>query len=76
MHTPLTVVPGHEVPDNSEHVTVTPVVAVMLVTGPVIVVANFDATDRHCRYAKKIIIHLSDTKIEFIELHFQYLVTN
>ncbi len=58
MHTPLVVVPGHEVLDNSEHVTSTPVVADMLDTGPVTVVENFDATDRHWRYAKKSIIYV------------------
>jgi hypothetical protein len=36
----------------------------MLDTGPVTVVANFDATDRQWRYAKKWIIYLLYTNIE------------
>jgi len=55
VHIPLTMEPGHALPVNSEHVTMTPVVAVILVTGPFeTVVANFDATERHFKYAKNI----------------------
>jgi hypothetical protein len=70
VHTPLIMEPGHEVLASSEHVTLTPVVAVILATGPFeTVVANFDATERHCRYAKNM-IHLLDMKINRFE-HFK-----
>ncbi len=69
VHIPLTVEPGHEVPVNSEHVTRTPVVAVILATGPFeTVVANFDATERHFKYSKNI-NHRLDIEINnFIHL--------
>jgi hypothetical protein len=56
VHTPLTMVPGHEYWLNCEHDTVTPVVAVILATGPFEdVVENLDATVRHFEYAENII---------------------
>lgn len=39
--------PGHATPVNEEHVTLTPVVAVIFVTGPLdTVVENFEASAR------------------------------
>jgi hypothetical protein len=51
---PLTKVPGHDACDSSEHVTVTPVVAVIFATGPVTVVENFDAIVRQVAYAENV----------------------
>ena len=54
VHRPLIIEPGQLVLVNCEHVTVTPVVAVMFATGPLeTVVANFAAMVWHVLYARK-----------------------